>query len=106
MGIYYGDIHYGIKITKKLISEGHLFVEPICEIIFHENSISLNVYLYKVANIYLNLLEPEKYRYELLVDITTTYDSIRSNKGWQVITTEQMSNFINGAYKIDYTKKD
>ena len=104
MGIYYGDTHYGIKISKKVITEGDLFVEPIYEVIFDNNSISLNDYLYKVANIYLNLLEPEKYRYELLVDITTTYDGKRSDKGWQVITTEQMINFITGIYKIDYTK--
>ena len=105
MGIYYGDIHYGIKISKKVISEGDLFVEPNYEVIFDNNSISLSDYLYKVANIYLNLLEPEKYRYELLVDFTTTYHGIRSDKGWQVITTEQMINFITGIYKIDYTKK-
>ena len=105
MGIYYGDTHYGIKISKKVITEGSLVVEPIYEVIFDNNSISLNDYLYKVANIYLNLLEPEKYRYELLVDITTTYDSIRSDKIWQVITTEQMINFITGIYKIDYTKQ-
>ena len=106
MGIYYGDTHYGIKISKKVITEteGDLFVEPIYEVIFDNNSISLNDYLYKVANIYLNLLEPEKYRYELLVDITTTYDGKRSDKGWQVITTEQMINFITCIYKIDYTK--
>jgi hypothetical protein len=102
MGIYYGDIHYGIKISKKVISQCELSVEPICEVIFNDNSISLNDYLYKVANIYLNLLEPEKYRYELLVDITTTYDGVRSDKEWQVITTEQMINFINGSYKIDF----
>ena len=105
MGIYYGDTHYGIKISKKVITEGSLVVEPIYEVIFDNNSISLNDYLYKVANIYLNLLEPEKYRYELLVDITTTYDGIRSDKIWQVITTEQMVNFITGIYKIDYTKQ-
>ena len=105
MGIYYGDTHYGIKISKKVITEGSLVVEPIYEVIFDNNSISLNDYLYKVANIYLNLLEPEKYRYELLVDITTTYDGIRSDKIWQVITTEQMINFITGIYKIDYTKQ-
>jgi hypothetical protein len=105
MGIYYGDTHYGIKISKKVITEGSLVVEPINELIFDNNSISLNDYLYKVANIYLNLLEPEKYRYELLVDITTTYDGIRSDKIWQVITTEQMINFITGIYKIDYTKQ-
>ena len=104
MGIYYGDTHYGIKISKKVITEGDHFVEPIYEVIFDNNSISLNDYLYKVANIYLNLLEPEKYRYELLVDITTTYDGIRSDKIWQVITTQQMINFITGIYKIDYTK--
>jgi hypothetical protein len=104
MGIYYGDTHYGIKISKKVITEGDLFVEPIYEVIFDNNSISLNDYLYKVANIYLNLLEPEKYRYELLVDITTTYDDIRSDKCWQVITTEQMIHFITGIYKIDYMK--
>jgi len=106
MGIYYGDIQYGIKISKKIITEGDLFVQPICEVIFDNNSISLNDYLYKVANIYLNLLEPENYRYELLVDVTTTYDGIRSDKGWQVITTEQMIHFITGIYKIDYTKKE
>jgi hypothetical protein len=105
MGIYYGDIHYGIKISKKVITESSLVVEPIYEVIFDNNSISLNDYLYKVANIYLNLLEPEKYRYELLVDVTTTYNSIRSDKIWQVITTEQMINFITGIYKIDYTKQ-
>jgi hypothetical protein len=104
MGIYYGDIHYGIKISKKVITEGGLVVEPIYELIFDNNSISLNDYLYKVANIYLNLLEPEKYRYELLVDVTTTYDDISSDKCWQVITTEQMIHFITGIYKIDYMK--
>ena len=104
MGIYYGYIHYGIKISKKEITEGDLFVEPVCEVIFDNNSISLNDYLYKVANIYLNLLEPEKYCYELLVDITTTYDGNKTNKGWQVITTEQMIHFITGVYKIDYMK--
>jgi len=103
MGIYYGDIHYGIKISKKVIT-GDLFIEQIYEVIFDNNSISLNDYLYKVANIYLNLLEPEKYRYELLVDVTTTYDGIRSDKGWQVITTEQMIHFVTGIYKIDYMK--
>ena len=106
MGIYYGDIQYGIKISKKIITEGDFFVQPICEVIFDNNSISLNDYLYKVANIYLNLLEPENYRYELLVYVTTTYDGIRSDKGWQVITTEQMIHFITGIYKIDYTKKE
>ena len=105
MGIYYGDTHYGIKISKKVITEGDLFVEPIYEVIFDNNSISLNDYLYKVANIYLNLLEPEKYRYELLVDITTTYDGIISDKIWQVITTQQMINFITGIYKVDYMKQ-
>jgi len=105
MGIYYGYVHYGIKISKKVLTEGDFCIEPIYEVIFDNNSISLSDYLYKVANIYLNLLEPEKYRYELLVDFTSTYDGIRSDKGWQVITTEQMINFVTGIYKIDYTKK-
>ena len=76
--------------------------EPIYEIKFDDNSISLNDYLDKIKNIYLSLLEPHKYRYELFVDISTTYDSIQVDKGWQIITAEQMIYFISGMYKIDY----
>ena len=147
MGIYYGDIHYGIKISKKVKIEDNIITmnlskrshdkelfsgersskentmnlskqshdkeifyetfikenrEPIYEIKFDDNSISLNDYLDKIKNIYLNLLEPHKYRYELFVDISTTYDSIQVDKGWQIITAEQMIYFISGMYKINY----
>jgi hypothetical protein len=102
MGIYYGDIHYGIKISKKILINGDTFLEPIYEQIFDDNSILLNYYLDKVKNIYLNLLEPDKYQYELFVDIFTTYNEFKINKGWQFITLEEMINFINGTYKIDF----
>ena len=102
MGIFYGDIHYGIKISKKIMFEGDTVLEPTHEIIFDDNSISLNVYIDKVKNIYLTLLEPDKHRFELLVDIFTTYDGNKSFKGWQQITIEQMNNFIIGKYKIDF----
>jgi len=46
MGIYYGYIHYGVKISKKIISEdGCIFVEPMYEIIFDDKTISPNDYL-------------------------------------------------------------
>jgi hypothetical protein len=104
MGIYYGDIHYGIKISKKVEIEGDIFTEPIYEVIFDNNTILLSDYLERIANMYLNLLEPDTYRYELLVDIFTTYNSIQGSKGWQIITPEQMHNFIAGMYKVDFLK--
>ena len=104
MGIYYGDIHYGVKISKKIISEDeNIFFEPIYEVLFDDKTISLNDYLNKVASeFYLNLSEPKKYHYELFVDIFTTHNDIKSCKGWQIITLEQMINFIDGVYKIDF----
>ena len=104
MGIFYGDIHYGIKISKKIMFEGDTVLEPTHEIIFDDNSISLNDYLDKVKNIYLHLLDlnTDKHRFELLVDIFTTYDGNNSFKGWQQITIEQMNKFINGKYKIGF----
>lgn len=105
MGIYYGDIHYGIKISKKIIVEGDIFTEPIYEVKFKDPSISLNDYLYQVANIYLNLLEPDKYIYELYVDVFTTYNGIKGDKEWQIITREQMIHFICGMYKIDFLQE-
>jgi hypothetical protein len=102
MGIYYGDTHYGIKISKKIISEDGIFFEPMYEILFDDSSNSLLDYVNKIASIYKNLLQPEKYHYELYVDIITTYNGINSCRGWQIITTEQMINFIDGKYKIDF----
>jgi len=101
MGIFYGDIHYGIKISKKIIAEDAIFLLAIHELKFHDNSISLNDYLDKVKNIYLHL-NTDTYQYELLVDIFTTYDGNKSFKGWQQITIEQMNNFIIDKYKIDF----
>jgi hypothetical protein len=102
MGIYYGDIHYGVKIAKKIYRDGDIFLEPNYEVIFDNNAILLNSYLDNVKNIYLQLLEPHRYQYELFADIFTTHNGIVSNKAWQRITMEQMNNFINGMYKIDY----
>ena len=104
MGIFYGDIHYGIKISKKITSEDAIFFEPIHELKFEDNSILLTTYLDLVKNIYLHLLdnESDSYRYELLVDIFTTFNGTQSFKGWQQITIEQMNNFVNGMYKINF----
>jgi len=102
MGVFYGDIHYGIRISKKVENIDDNFIETIHEVKFNNNSILLNEYLDKIKNIYLNLFESQEYRYELFVDIFTTYNGVKSDKGWQIITTDQMINFINGIYKIDY----
>jgi hypothetical protein len=102
MGIFYGDIHYGIRISKEVENKDCIFTELIYELKFEDNSILLNDYLDKIKNIYLKLLESDKYRYELLVDVFTTYNDIKNNKTWQIITKEQMINFINGIYKIHY----
>ena len=97
MGIYYGDVHYGIRISKKVVIDGDTFLEPVRELIFDESREDV---LTKVADIYYKLSDPSKYRYELLVDVFTTYDGTSSNKGWQVITAEQMTEFIAGKHKI------
>lgn len=102
MGIYYGDIHYGVKISKKIYRDGDIFLEPDYKVIFDNNAILLNGYLDNVKNIYLNLLEPNEYQYELFADMFTTYNGIRTSKAWQAITIEQMNNFVNGMYRIDY----
>ena len=97
MGIYYGDVHYGIRISKKVVIDGDTFLEHIYELIFDESREDV---LKKVAHIYSELSESSEYRYELLVDVYTTYDGPQNNKGWQVITVEQMTEFIGGMYKI------
>jgi hypothetical protein len=119
MGIYYGDVHYGIRISKKVVIDGDTFLEHIYsdsrstkrsesanipkfteeyyELIFDESREDV---LKKVADMYYKLSEPSEYRYELLVDVYTTYDGPQNNKGWQVITVEQMTEFIGGMYKI------
>ena len=90
MGIFYGDTHYGIKNSKKVIIDNH--------------SIKLNDYLYNIKIIYSSLLHPENYQYELYVDLFSTYNSITDSKTWQIITLEQMNNFINSSYQIQYIK--
>jgi hypothetical protein len=108
MGIYYGDIHYGIKITKKSKEENteeEFLIEPIYEIVFDNHSILLDDYLDKIKDTYLKIVEPEKYTYELFVDIFSTHNGITKDKGWQRITMEQMNNFINGKYTINYVYK-
>ena len=112
MGIYYGDTHYGIRISKKVVIEDDIFLEPVYELLFDESREDV---LTKVSNVYSKLSDPQEfttrsplsivsgipeYRYELLVDVFTTYDGTSSNKGWQVITAEQMNEFIGGMYKI------
>lgn len=98
MGIYYGDVHYGIRISKKVVIDGDTFLEHIYELIFEDES--REDVLKKVANIYSELSDPKEYRYELLVDVYTTYDGTSCNKGWQVITEEQINEFIAGKHKI------
>ena len=98
MGIYYGDVHYGIRISKKVVIDGNTFLEHIYELIFEQES--REDVLTKVADMYSNLSEPHEYRYELLVDVFTTHDCIKNHKGWQVITAEQMIEFITGKHKI------
>ena len=102
MGLFYGDIHYGIKISKKIMNEDSTFLEPIIELKFDDKTISFNDYLDYINNEFLNLIDPEKYQFALYVDIISTYDQIKKCKGWQNITTEQMVNFLNNSYKIDY----
>jgi len=97
MGIYYGDIHYGIKISKEVVVDDSIYLEPIYELIFVDDSEDT---LKEVANVYSNISEPGKYRYELLVDISTTHNGMSSKKGWQNVTVEQMADFIGGMYKI------
>jgi hypothetical protein len=92
MGIFYGDIHYGIRISKKVENLDDNFIKTIHEVKFNDHSILLNEYLDKIKNIYLNLLELKEYRYELFVDIFTTYNGVKSDKGWQIITAELTSN--------------
>jgi len=45
MGLFYGDIHYGVKISKKIEIEDDIYTESIYEIKFDDNSISLHDYL-------------------------------------------------------------
>ena len=94
MGIYYGDTHYGIRISKKVTIEDS---EPVYELLFDE---SREDDLTNISNVYSKLSDPQGYRYELLVDVFTTYDGPQSYKGWQVITAEQMVEFIAGKHKI------
>jgi len=98
MGIYYGDVHYGIRISKKVVIDGDTFLEHIYELIFEDES--REDVLKKVADMYYKLSDSHEYRYELLVDVFTTYDGTSSNKGWQVITAEQITEFIAGKHKI------
>ena len=97
MGIYYGDVHYGLRISKKAVIDGEIFLEPVYELLFDE---SREDDLTNISNVYSKLSDPQGYRYELLVDVFTTYDGPQSYKGWQVITVEQMVEFIAGKHKI------
>ena len=80
-----------------MVIDGDTFLEPVRELIFDESRDDI---LTKVTHIYSELSESSEYRYELLVDVYTTYDGTSSNKGWQVITAEQMTEFIAGKHKI------
>jgi hypothetical protein len=97
MGIYYGDVHYGLRISKKVVIEDDIFLEPVYELLFDESREDV---LTNISNVYSKLSDPQGYRYELLVDVFTTYDGVQSYKGWQVITAEQMAEFVSGNKKI------
>jgi len=110
MGIFYGDIHYGIRIFKvqrrnnQTIdddADDDVFLELVFELLFQPDfSATLEDSLQKICEFYGQLEDPHNYQCELLVDIFTTHDGISSKKGWQPITAEQMTEFIAGAYKI------
>lgn len=102
MGIFYGDIHYGIQISKKINNNDQIFEEIIYEIKFIDKSITLDKYLGYVKIIFLYLFKPENYQYKLYADVITTHNCVENKKGWQVISQEQMFNFIGRKYKIDY----
>lgn len=98
MGIYYGDIHYGIRISRPVSLDGDLLVlKPIYGLIFSSQSD-----LEKVRDFYKSLSIPENYRYFVFVNIYTTYKGEESSKEWQPITEEQMEKFVNGAYQIGF----
>ena len=94
MGIYYGDIHYGIRISRPVSLDDGL-LEPIYGLMFSSPSDLENV-----RDFYSTLTKSQEYRYFVFVDIYTTHNGIQSTKGWQSITAEQMSDFVKGAYKI------
>jgi hypothetical protein len=97
-----GDIHYGIKISKKIELDCGIFTEPIYEVIFNDKSISLSEYVIKVKHFYNNLADPYLYQCELFVDIYNTLERKKCYKGYQIITHEQSLQFINGLCKMDY----
>jgi hypothetical protein len=100
MGIYYGDIHYGVRISKKVVIDESIFLEPVYELLFQDDSASaVDDSLQNVATFYHELSNGVEYQYELLVDVSTTHDGGSSKKGWQKITAEQMTEFIAGACK-------
>lgn len=98
MGIYYGDIHYGIRISKPVSLDGDLLeLKPIYELIF-----SSQFDLEKVRDFYKTLTKPQDYRYFVCVNVYTTFNGIQGVKEWQPITEEQMEKFVNGAYQIGF----
>jgi hypothetical protein len=96
MGIYYGDIHYGVRISRPVSLDGGL-LEPIYGLIFSSQSD-----LEKVRDFYKTLTKPNDYRYFVCVDVYTTFNGIQGIKEWQPITEEQMEKFVNGAYEIGF----
>ena len=114
MGIYYGNIHYGIRISRTFsLHEDEIRAEPIFELMFSSHSD-----LEKVRGFYstLRILEAKndkisrmncagEYIYFVFVDICTTYSGMQSTKGWQPITSEQMADFVKGNYKIGFHNK-
>jgi len=98
MGVFYGDVHYGIKISKRTEDEHSIYLDPIYELIFDDDS--EEDIIDKVANVYLKLNDPHNYQYELLVDVFTTHNGISSKKGWQTISKDQMNDLIGGMYKL------
>ena len=98
MGIYYGDIHYGVRISRPVSLCGDLLeLTPIFGLMFSSQSD-----LEKVRDFYKTLTKPQDYRYFVCVDVYTTLNGIQCIKEWQPITEEQMEKLVNGDYQIGF----
>lgn len=102
MGIYYGDIHYGARITEVTEVEGYIEEELVLELLFINNGTSLDTYIDQIKSVFSTLSGTAKYKYELYVDIITTFDANSCQKGWQIVSGIEMNKVISGKYKIGF----
>ena len=112
MVLFYGDVHYGVKISNKNMLNiptiyGDNFDEDVIyEVKFTATSKTLQDYLIEIKTASHNCLEPTKYKYELLIEVVETPKSTNGEYKhfilWQIISPNQMIDFINGLYKIDF----